>query len=457
MDEANTESAQQSHWKRWTGDSGPFYRACAVYPFDGGSDARPTSAQETKPEIEVTTGVTRQILRNLPVVLLTVLAIYIPMQILGFVAGGRLVLPFGIPDARTIGLLAPGVLIVGLWLYLIYRIIANPLYGSSLHRSIVFFGTALPLGVGTIYTIYDVVTNAGSAGEPAMTVQAGYFLFVLVAGHLVYDGLVLKTENLFARLGETSVVKREAYDEFYDEVTETLGYTYDVGPVEVPQSIVFALVVALGPLLLPFVFDSFQPWEAISYTAYNLVTLFVVAVFYDVFVLIYYFVELLRRDILQYQPFHPDEHGGFRDLGRFATRVNVILFVAGLYVTYRFYAEGVVRLSGGELSSPIAVLTWGFFYIGPIVGYVCLIAFWLYHSFLRLHRKMKEGRQRQIENRQRKARNGDRAQSREFADLETDAPPWESLQNAPTWPIKRQSLLGILLVDALPVVASFVL
>lgn len=458
MAKEETESAQESDWKRWTNDPGPFYRACSVYPLEAFFDTRQSNPAATKPDIEVTAGITRQVLRNLPTVLIVVLAIYVPASAFGFIAEGRLVVPIALPDAGTIGLFVPAVVIGGIWLYLIYRIVASPLSGSLMYRSLVFYATVLPLGAGTLYALYEVVANTGSAGQPAMTVQAGYFLFVLVAGHLVYDGLVLKTENLFAQLRNSDIVKQDAYEKFYrEELTESLGYEYERGSYSIPRSIVFALAVALAPLLLPFLFASFQPWGILSYTAYNLVTLFVIAVFYDVFVLIYYFVELLRQDILDYQPFHPDEHGGFRDLGRFAMRVNLILLVAGMYVAYRFYAEGVVRLSGDEISSSLALLTWGLFYIGPIVAYACLTLFWLYHSFLRLHHKMKEGRQRKIEERQRQARDENPEPPRNFDDIESDAQPWESLQNAPTWPIKRQSLLGIVVVDALPLIASFVL
>ena len=453
MGDDESKSAQQSHYKRWTSETGPFYRACAVLPLDKASDA----SLPNKPALEVTSGITRLVLRNLPIVLLVVLTVYVPTLAFGFIRDGRLSVSIGTPNLITIGLLVPAALIGTVWLYLIYRIVSSPLYGSQLHRSTVFFGTAIPLGIGTVYTLYDVLLVSGSAGKPAMTVQAGYFLFVLIAGHLVYDGLVIKTEHLLSRLGETSIVERAAYDEFYKEMTETLEESYEVGPVEFPRSVMFALVVALGPLLLPFILTSFQPWEATSYVAYNLVTLFVLAVFYDVFVLIYYFVELLRRDILQYQPFHPDEHGGFRDLGRFAMRVNVILFVAGMYVAYRFYAEGVVRLSETSLSSPIAALTWGAFYIGPLVGYIGLTAFWLYHSFLRMHRKMEKGKKQQIEKNQREARETDQPYSSEFTDTQADAEPWQSLQGAPTWPIKRQSLVGVIVIDTVPIVASFVL
>lgn len=457
MDSNESKSAQQSNWKRWTGEKGPFYRACAVFPFDTASDVS-NKSPEKKPEIEVTSGITRLVLRNLPVVLLVVLAVYIPTLAYGFIRKGRLSVSVGMPELRTIGLLVPGVLIAAVWLYLIYRIVTSPLYGSSLHRSTVFFATALPLGIGTVYTLYDVLLlSAGSTGQPAVTVQAGYFLFVLIAGHLVYDGLVLKTEHLLSQLGDTSIVKREQYNEFYQEMVDTLGHSYEAGPITFSRSVVFAVVVALGPLLLPFTFTSFPLSEAIAYMAYNLVTLFVIAVFYDVFVLIYYFVELLQRDILRYQPFHPDEHGGFRDLGRFAMYVNGILFVSGMYVAYRFYAEGVVRLGGSEVSSPVAALTWGAFFIGPLIGYVVLTVFWLYHSFLRIHREMKKGKQQQIEKNQRGDRESDQPHSREFTDTQTDAQPWQSLQDAPTWPIKRQSLIGIVVIDTVPIVTSFIL
>jgi hypothetical protein len=456
MDDDGSKPAQQSHWQRWTGETGPFYRTCAVVPFDSVSNRSDTFPAE-KPDIEVTTGITRLVLHNLPVFLLAVLSVYVPTLAFGFINKGPISVSSGTPDLATIGLLVPGALIAAVWLYLIYRIVTKPLDGSSLHRSTVFFATALSLGIGTVYTLYDVLLVSGSTGKPSVTVQAGYFLFVLIVGHLVYDGLVLKTEHLFSQLRETSVVKQEAYDKFYREMTETLGASYEVGPVELPQSVVFALVVALGPLLLPFTFTSFPLLAAIGYVAYNVVTLFVIAMFYDIFVLIYYFVELLRRDILQYQPFHPDEHGGFRDIGRFAIRVNAILFVAGMYVAYRFYAEGVVRLSETVVSSPVTALTWGAFYIGPLIGYVVLTVFWLYHSFLRIHREMKKGKQRQIEKNQRKDQNTDQRHSHEFADVQTHAEPWQSLQGAPTWPIKRQGLVGIVVIDTIPIVASFVL
>ena len=70
---------------------------------------------------------------------------------------------------------------------------------------------------------------------------------------------------------------------------------------------------------------------------------------------------------------------------------------------------------------------------------------------------MEEGRQRRIEELQRMARDDSGDSSAKFSDLDIDAPAWESLREAPTWPIKRQSLFGLLVIDAVPVVLTFVL
>lgn len=453
MTDTTGDSAQKSHWERWTNDPGPFYRACAVFPFDDISEQTEAS-DTTKPEVQFTTGVTRLLLRNLPIFVLGTAIIYFTINIARSVVAGDIQIALPGFTLRALGLLVPGILIGGLWLYLVYRIVGTALQGPPLHRSIVFLATAIPLLIGTVHATVIAWTNAGSGSEPATTVQTGYFLFVLITGHLVYDGLALKTENLFAQLGTTSIVTRSEYDDFYENLTETLGDTLKIGGVTIPRSVAFALTLALIPILLPVIVTPWAGWGELAYVAYSIVTLFVIAVLYDVFILVYKFTELLQRDILTYQPFHPDDHGGFRDLGRFATRVNTILLVAGGYVAYRFYAEGILNLPSDGLSLSLVGVTWIVLYLGPIAAYVFLVLFWLYHSFWRLHQKMENGRQQRIEEIQRQTKTNTQRQNRDFTDLETDAPPWESLREAPTWPIKRRGLFGIIVVDAIPVVIT---
>jgi hypothetical protein len=384
-----------------------------------------------------------------------------------------MILYFGITLARGVGTgavqfvipqltLRSGAVLVGaigvglVWAYLVYRLVASGIRGSGMYRGVVFFITALPLVAGTAYAVHKALTVTGSGADPALTVQAGYFLFVLVAGHLVYDGLALKTENLFTQLKDSSIVSQPAYDEFYTELTTVLGDTLTVGPIAIPRSAAFALVVALGPLLLPVLVSPWAGWGEIAYVVYAIVTLFVIAMLYDVFLLVYKFTDLLQRDILTYQPFHPDDHGGFRDFGRFATRVNVILVIAGGYVAYRFYAEGVLNIPADGIEPTLLGLTWVVLYIGPIAAYAALALFWLYHSFWRLHQKMEDGRQKRIEELQRETDGDDQQPRQDFADLDVSAPAWESLREAPTWPIKRQGLFGILVMDAVPIAVTFV-
>ena len=97
-----------------------------MYRCDRLSDAERTVSNAKKPDIEVTAGIIRQILRNLPIVLLSVLLIYVPATALGFISEGRLTFPITVLNVGSVGLLLFGVLVI--WLYLIYRIIASPLY-----------------------------------------------------------------------------------------------------------------------------------------------------------------------------------------------------------------------------------------------------------------------------------------------------------------------------------------
>lgn len=455
MADEDIELAQKSHWERWTGEDGPFYRACAVLPFDSITEPTDESATE-QPAMQFTTGITRLLLRHLPTYLGVTMMLYFGVNFTRDVVTGEI--NFALPEATLQG----GVVLIGgigvglVWVYLVYRLLASVIRGSGMHRSIVFFATAGPLIAGTAYAVYHALTTTGSNGDPALTVQAGYFLFILIAGHLIYDGLALKTENLFMQLKDTSIVSQPAYNDFYSELSSTLGDTLTVGTISIPRSVAFALAVALGPLLLPVIVSPWAGWGEIAYLVYAIITLFVIAMLYDVFLLVYKFTELLQRDILTYQPFHPDDHGGFRDFGRFATRVNVILAVAGSYVAYRFYAEGLLNLPEGGIEPTLLGLTWVVLYIAPIFAYAALAVFWLYHSFWRLHEKMEQGRQRRIEELQRQSESDDQQPQREFSDLEVAAPAWESLRDAPTWPIKRQGLFGILMMDAVPVVITFV-
>jgi hypothetical protein len=453
-EEANT--AHASYWERWTKEQGPFYRSCAVFPFDSATESRGDNATPTDgPDIQFATGIPRLLLRNLPVLLLTVLALYLPTSLISAIQQGRISVPLPALQAGAVAQLIPVAALGVLWIYLLYRIFTGVLEGSTVYRSVVFFLTAVPLAVGTIYSIYISLTT--DSIPPGVIVQSGYFLFVLVAGHLVYDGLALRTENLLAELGPSEIVDEAAYRRFHEERLSMLGATIEIGPVTVSRSMVLTAVFLLIPFLMPIVTLDWNVWQIVAFVPYSVVTALIIAVAYDTFLLIYVFTALLQSDVLVYKPFHPDDHGGFRDLGRFAERVNVILVITGGYVAYRFIVEGVYYFGYGGFESTLGMVTWGVSYVVPILVYVAFVLFWLYHSFWKLHQRMEQGRRKHVEKRQREVRKIRDAPSEEFTDLDVDAPAWEALNSAPTWPIKRRGLVGIVFIDLLPLLASFAL
>jgi uncharacterized membrane protein len=450
------ETAYASYWERWTRERGPFYRSCAVVPLDSATEPTADNGDGIdRPEIVFTTGLPRLMLRNLPILLLGVLALYVPAATIGAVRKGRIGVSLPAFDTGTVALLLPVAVLGAVWIYVLYRFLTAVLDGSTAYRSVVFFLTAIPLTAGTVYTIYTSMTTGTI--PPGPVVQAGYFLFVLVAGHLVYDGLVLRTENLLSELGKSDIVDAEAYEQFREERLSTLGSTIAIGPVTVSRSMAFTGVLSFIPLLMPIVTLNWNIWQILAFVPYSVATILVVAVAYDTFVLIYVFMALLQSDVLVYKPFHPDDHGGFRDLGRFATRVNTILAVTGGYVAYRFVVEGLYYFGNGGFESTMGTVTWGVSYVVPILAYVAFVLFWLYHSFWKLHRRMERGRRKRVEKCQREAREAQDTPPEEFTDPFVDAPAWEALKSAPTWPVNRQGLIGIVAIDMLPLLASFVL
>jgi hypothetical protein len=453
-EEAN--NAHASYWERWTKERGPFYRSCAVFPLDSATESMANNVDTTdRPAIQFATGIPRLMLRNLPVLLLAVLAIYVPTSLIGAIQKGRITVSIPALDAGSLAVVIPVVALGAVWIYLLYRIFTGVLDGSTVYRTVVFFLTAIPLAAGTIYTIYISLTS--ETIPPGTVVQTGYFLFVLIAGHLVYDGLALRTENLLSELAESEIVNAEACNRFHEERLSTLGATIDIGPITVSRSIALAAVFLFIPFVMPIVTLDWNIWQIAAFIPYSLVTVLIVAVTYDTFILIYVFMALLQSDVLVYKPFHPDEHGGFRDLGRFATRINMILVITGGYVAYRFVVEGVYYFGYGGFESTMGMVTWTISYVVPLLAYLAFVLFWLYHSFWKLHQRMERGRRKRVEKRQREARETVDTPSEEFADPDIDAQAWEALNSAPTWPIKRQGLVGIVAVDLLPVLATFIL
>lgn len=467
-------------WQRWTSDTGPFYQACAVLGFDPVSDADLTPRAGTeKPEFQFCTGLLRLALRNTPVLLLLAASTaFVVEQLNDFYLPFGTFLPLG---TLSVSVQAEYLLVVSLgilWITLLARIFRESVSTDDLqiHRTLVFFGTVLLLLAGVGYSIYLVVTNRVTGSQQHLAFRSGYFLFILLEGYLAYDGLVLRGENLFWNLRDSEIVDSEKYDKFRDRLTSNLAplelgpYSVPlsdegrtIGPVQVSRGILFAVVLLAPTIPLPLLaFETSHPLLGkIAYGITVTLQIFLVAILFQFVILLWHFRKLLSGDYLGYKPFHPDEHGGYRALGRFATRVNLMLVVAGGYVAFRFITGGLTHLHGLSNASPIWIVNWVISFLGPLLVYAGVVILWVYFSFWRMHRQMRRGRREKIQKLQQQARDdaGDDTtmDDGQMEDLELDAPVWESLQGAPVWPIRRRSLLGIAFLDAIPVLATFLI
>lgn len=257
-------------------------------------------------------------------------------------------------------------------------------------------------------------------------------------------------------------VYRNAFlDEFSDsldnsiDVTKSLpGRSYSIetshvfGILFVMPFFVAGLTLRDGSVSAATVDTLTKPSEfLISTVPTVLVFVNAVAVF-QFFVVIYYFHRLLADHspnnesasgfTLKYQPRHPDGNAGFRDMGQFAARVNLLLILGGLYLAQRFYVGSLPQLPDSSLGSP-EMMAWIFNSIGPFVVYLFAVIVWLYFSFWQLHKTMRRGRERRI-------KAAVEANGGNLPDGKQD------FKNAPLWPLNIRVFFSILVGDLLPLV-----
>jgi hypothetical protein len=479
-DQSSTDSSAAAEantlWQRWTADTGPFYQSCAVLGFDHFTEENvPRRDATEKPDLQFCTGWLRLALRHIPVLLLFAASLsFVVEQVNDFFLPFGTYLPLGVLSVSIQAEYLLAVPLGVLWIALLARIFRSSVSTEEfqIHRTLVFAATALVLVAGVIYFLYLVVTNRVTGSQQHLAFRSGYFLFILLAGHLAYDGLVLRGENLFWNLKDSRIVDSEQYETFRQQLTNSLapielgpyalpgGDGRTLGPFRVSPGVLFAVVLLAPTIPLPLLtFETSHPLLGkIAYGTTVLLQIFLVAVLFQFVVLVWQFSKLLSKDYIDYKPFHPDEHGGYRALGRFATRVNLILAVGGGYVAFRFVTGGLTHLEGFGSQSGLWVVTWVISFLGPMVVYAAVVVLWVYFSFWRIHRQMRRGRREKIQKLQRQARDGDGddapSTDNEMEDLELDAPVWESLQGAPVWPIKRRSLAGIVVLDTVPILVT---
>jgi len=393
-------------------------------------------------------------LRHTPALVTLILVLLAAQAALTGLSGIERLVPgrVGIATLALVGLAALWAGIVVLIAYIFssadgdgrLRAVTNEL----LHAGVIY-GVLAVLVVGTAWSVWTVYSQPVDQVEPNVVFSFGFLLLVYLAGPLVYDGM-RRTESLFTELDRSQLLDdegaRQSYREtFLPRFREAFGLTVGGVPATLLVSVLF-VTQFVGIWLVsrgPFVLDT--PTTLVVVTAIDVL---VVVVAVQFVLLVRFLNELLTESAitLRYIPGHEDDAGGFRDFGRFATRVNSLLVLAGIYLGYRLQVQGTRDPLGPATAvslTPWDPFIWTASYALPVLVYGAVIGIWLYFSFWQIHRKMVRDKRREIQ-RERSS------EGRSREDIET----LQTYRDAPEWPINDRLLVTVFSIDVISVVLS---
>lgn len=455
-------------WQRWDadeqnspGDDGllplvdlHLHRYCPVPFLD--SDPEP---EAERPDVQFLRGPIRTGVRHTPTAVLVVTVLFVVGAEFSPSVGGVSVF-FPRLGAVDVVALVGAALVWGAILGL--TIEADLVEGRDLLKALVVYGTFAVLAAGTVGSIYLVLTAEDpSTLPPNIIYTSGYLLTLLVGGLLIYDGM-MRTEYLFQQLDNKEIVDSTPgrtdgpYERFRADLVEKLTQSRPLPVVgEFPIPFLFAPLFVSQFAAVWWVTDGPQALGfPLTYAANVFVDLFIAVVAFQFLVLLKGFYELVTDEwdgestesLLTYRPFHPDARGGFRDFGRFATRVNLILIVGGLFLTYRLLVQGA-RVLPTAMGSDHGAVLWMMNFSGPVVAYGLVALAWLYYSFWELHRKMARERQESYLKRIEKRPVPDNSPEEAAAYGELRTGP-------PVWPIGTTALASLVSGTLAPVVVA---
>jgi hypothetical protein len=469
-------------WIRWT-DGGTdlhLHRVCdllprvrltgtppfvSVRPEDG---ERPTfvpvrgDEEATEPvQFRFLTGLPRQLLRHVPLVIVTALIVLLVGAEFTPGVDGLTVL---VPSLRGENVLLFGLflLITPLMLWLFSAV--DVLEPREVLPAAATYGLLAVLagGVG-VSVLLTVIADHPSETPPSVVFVSGYLLTLLVGGQLLYEA-ILRIEHLFVKLGRRTgdiVDDERAYRRFLTDLHDGLGASaFGLGP-----SRLFGVLFAAQFAMIWIIGGGARELGFGVGLAVNFALDAVLAtIFFQFLVLIRYFNRLLNAtgeyaDVgITYQPFHVDGHGGFRDLGQFAMRINVIFILGGLYLVYRLYIIGgralpVEGLAG--FADPVLLSIWVISFVGPVAAYALGVVAWGYYSFWTMHAKMVRDKHALARRYQGNGSRPDVDRTPAAGDgMETfdasEGPAWSALNAAPTWPVDVTRLKSLITGNALP-------
>lgn len=314
----------------------------------------------------------------------------------------------------------------------------------------------------TYVDLFDTFEGKAMFNDVGDGVNAEYALLLLVGGYLVYDGLQ-RTETLFWHLGDSERYHFLVHDYDYQTILSDSasvlqwynpskwfnGRSPPNGPMQHwyrPARLagIFGMIVVLISLLISFqsIVDSIELSTSTLFVVFSIIDETIIAItralLFIVAINFVILVAMLRKfaendnnfPTLRFHPYHPDELGGFRDIGKFATRVNVILILGGIYAVYRMIIL--------DITDPIVGVL-------PIIIYGGVTITWFYLSFWKLHLRMVDGIRKWL------TEGGNPSDEPTIGGFQ-DEPSWDEIRALPRWPVSSSRLTQLTTANLAPVV-----
>lgn len=318
---------------------------------------------------------------------------------------------------------------------------------TELASPMFFYGGLVVLLAGTLTSI-ALVTFADTVHRNVVF-ASDFFLLLYLTGPVVYDG-ILRTETLFNNIPDLDIITAKEsppdggdgpVDSFWEQAAlRTSAAAFDESGVIFLMSCLFVLPFAVLWFAGDGPFHTGSPLVLVLTCGLSVVIVALAVQFLVLNRVLYSLLTDTGTDAvaLQYIPRHPDTTAGFRDLGRFASRVNVLLIVAVLYLANRLYVQGRLSflLDGARFAPGRVDSFWLINYLLPVVVFMAVVFVWFYFSFWLMHSAMQREREQYL------------------WDLPTGpdgnvttGEADEVIQNGPVWPINQKLVVALLSAD----------
>lgn len=456
-----------------------FHDYCQIFPAELLPDERFYSLEANNHRrLNAPPPMMRFLFRIWPVVMVVVTVfVFVVTPLLTGVDGPWQLLPT-LPTITYQYLLVVPLLLSAIVIYYLLKRIELLRSSESLLKLIVVYALVVVLLLATLASIWLVwQTDDPHALDDNVVFVSGYLLMWTICGILGYD-LIVKGEELFDTFHYTNIISNP--DMYESEFHSELDRLWSMRLLDGNESFYnIRLSYVFGAVVVSY-FGAF--WYFTQGPQYlDSTPILVVNVFFNFLLLTGVFqllivskhlYLLLEEKIeaddeileIEYRPSHLDGKAGFRDLGRAAMRINLLIVLGGLYLAYRLFVQGNRAIEGGGIEAIDTLTTlelaiWGANFVLPIAMYVVVVVFWLYAAFWRIHVKMTEKKeelilenQRQNRYEQQKPLEHEQGDEPPYGDM-VDKSAYDQLKNAPTWPIEREQFQSLVVTNLLPVFA----